>query len=70
VFASWLILVSVAYMAGAGAVQRLSAAVGGAVSYVVAAALFAWLLLGETLTRPEHHSRPGRGARRRWTVSS
>ncbi len=53
IFAAWLILVStvVAYLAGAAAVQRLSAAVGGAVAYleVVAASLFALLLLGETL---------------------
>ncbi|QNE22086.1 EamA family transporter [Kribbella qitaiheensis] len=53
VFAAWLIVVStvVAYLAGAAAVQRLSAAIGGAVAYVevVAAGLFAWILLGETL---------------------
>ncbi|WP_328995131.1 DMT family transporter [Kribbella sp. NBC_01245] len=52
--AVWLIIVStvIAYLAGAAAVQRLSAAVGGAVAYVevVAAALFAFLLLGEKLT--------------------
>ncbi len=45
VFAAWLIVVStvVAYLAGAAAVQRLSAAVGGAVAYVevVAASIFA-----------------------------
>lgn len=53
VFAAWLIVVStvVAYLAGAAAVQRLSAAIGGAVAYVevVAASLFAWVLLNETL---------------------
>ncbi|WP_112240328.1 EamA family transporter [Kribbella monticola] len=53
IFAAWLIIVStvVAYLAGAAAVQRLSAAIGGAVAYVevVAASLFAWILLGETL---------------------
>jgi drug/metabolite transporter (DMT)-like permease len=53
IFAAWLIVVStvVAYLAGAAAVQRLSAAIGGAVAYVevVAAGLFAWILLGETL---------------------
>ncbi|ADB31870.1 protein of unknown function DUF6 transmembrane [Kribbella flavida DSM 17836] len=53
VFAAWLIVVStvVAYLAGAAAVQRLSAAIGGAVAYVevVAASLFAWILLNETL---------------------
>jgi drug/metabolite transporter (DMT)-like permease len=53
-FAAWIILVStvVAYLAGAAAVQRLSAAVGGAVAYleVVAATVFAWLLLNERLT--------------------
>jgi drug/metabolite transporter (DMT)-like permease len=55
IFAAWLIVIStvVAYLAGAAAVQRLSAAVGGAVAYVevVAASLFAWILLDETLTR-------------------
>jgi drug/metabolite transporter (DMT)-like permease len=53
VFATWLIVVStvIAYLAGAAAVQRLSAAVGGAVAYVevVAASVYAWILLGETL---------------------
>ncbi|TDO29825.1 threonine/homoserine efflux transporter RhtA [Kribbella sp. VKM Ac-2527] len=53
VFATWLIVVStvIAYLAGAAAVQRLSAAIGGAVAYVevVAASLFAWILLNETL---------------------
>jgi len=53
VLATWLIVVStvVAYLAGAAAVQRLSAAVGGAVAYVevVAASIFAWILLNETL---------------------
>jgi drug/metabolite transporter (DMT)-like permease len=53
-FAAWLIVIStvVAYLAGAAAVQRLSAAIGGAVAYVevVAASLFAWILLDETLT--------------------
>jgi drug/metabolite transporter (DMT)-like permease len=53
-FAAWLIVIStvVAYLAGAAAIQRLSAAIGGAVAYVevVAASLFAWILLGETLT--------------------
>jgi len=41
----------VAYLAGAAAVQRLSAAVGGAVAYieVIAASLFALLLLNEKL---------------------
>lgn len=52
-FAAFLIVVStvVAYLAGAAAVQRLSAAVGGAVAYVevVAASIYAWILLGETL---------------------
>lgn len=56
-FAAWLIVVStvVAYLAGAAAVQRLSAAIGGAVAYVevVAASLFAWVLLNETLTTPQ-----------------
>ncbi|GAA3547801.1 EamA family transporter [Kribbella ginsengisoli] len=54
IFAAWLIVVStvVAYLAGAAAVQRLSAAIGGAVAYVevVAASIFAWILLNETLT--------------------
>jgi drug/metabolite transporter (DMT)-like permease len=53
VLAGWLIVVStvVAYLAGAAAIQRLSAAVGGAVAYVevVAASIFALILLGETL---------------------
>ncbi|MEV5962593.1 EamA family transporter [Kribbella sp. NPDC051952] len=53
VMATWLIVVStvVAYLAGAAAVQRLSAAIGGAVAYVevVAACVFALILLGETL---------------------
>ncbi len=53
VLATWLIVVStvIAYLAGAAAVQRLSAAVGGAVAYVevVAASIFAWILLNETL---------------------
>jgi len=53
-FATWLIVVStvVAYLAGAAAVQRLSAAVAGAVAYVevVAASLFALVLLNEKLT--------------------
>jgi drug/metabolite transporter (DMT)-like permease len=53
VLAAWLIVVStvVAYLAGAAAVQRLSAAIGGAVAYVevVAASIFAWILLNETL---------------------
>jgi drug/metabolite transporter (DMT)-like permease len=53
VLTGWLIVVStvVAYLAGAAAVQRLSAAVGGAVAYVevVAASVFAWILLNETL---------------------
>jgi drug/metabolite transporter (DMT)-like permease len=52
-FAAFLIVVStvIAYLAGAAAVQRLSAAVGGAVAYVevVAASIYAWILLGETL---------------------
>jgi drug/metabolite transporter (DMT)-like permease len=52
--ATWLVVVStvVAYLAGAAAVQRLSAAVGGAVAYVevVAACIFALVLLGELLT--------------------
>jgi drug/metabolite transporter (DMT)-like permease len=56
-FAAWIILVStiVAYLTGAAAVQRLSAAIGGAVAYVevVAAALFAWILLDERLTGPQ-----------------
>ncbi|HET6986990.1 MAG TPA: EamA family transporter [Kribbella sp.] len=54
VMAAWLILVStvVAYLAGAAAVQRLSAAIAGAVAYVevVAASIFALILLGETLS--------------------
>jgi drug/metabolite transporter (DMT)-like permease len=53
IFAAWLIVIStvVAYLAGAAAVQRLSAAIGGAVAYieVVAASLFALLLLNEKL---------------------
>jgi drug/metabolite transporter (DMT)-like permease len=53
VMAAWLILVStvVAYLAGAAAVQRLSAPIAGAVAYVevVAACVFALILLGETL---------------------
>ncbi|MGW6283214.1 EamA family transporter [Kribbella sp. NPDC055071] len=53
VMAAWLIVVStvVAYLAGAAAVQRLSAAIAGAVAYVevVAASIFALILLGETL---------------------
>jgi len=53
-FATWLIVVStvIAYIAGAAAVQRLSAAVAGAVAYVevVAASLFALVLLNEKLT--------------------
>jgi drug/metabolite transporter (DMT)-like permease len=57
IFAAWLIVIStvVAYLAGAAAVQRLSAAIGGAVAYVevVAASLFAWILLDETLTRTQ-----------------
>ncbi|MFC9692507.1 DMT family transporter [Kribbella sp. NPDC056951] len=52
--AAWLIVVStvIAYLAGATAVQRLSAAVAGAVAYVevVAASLFALILLNERLT--------------------
>ncbi len=56
-FAVWIIVVCtvVAYLAGVAAVQRLSAAVGGAVAYVevVAASLSAWLLLGERLTAPQ-----------------
>ena len=51
--AAWLILVSTvaAYLAGVAAVHRLSAPVAGAVAYIeaVAAAVFAWLLLGEHL---------------------
>lgn len=51
--ATWLIVVStvVAYLAGAAAVQRLSAPIAGAVAYVevVAACIFALILLGETL---------------------
>lgn len=53
VMAAWLIVVStvVAYLAGAAAVQRLSAPIAGAVAYVevVAACIFALILLGETL---------------------
>ncbi|WP_238174141.1 EamA family transporter [Kribbella kalugense] len=53
VMATWLIVVStvVAYLAGAAAVQRLSAPIAGAVAYVevVAACIFALILLGETL---------------------
>jgi drug/metabolite transporter (DMT)-like permease len=56
-FAAWIIVIStvVAYLTGAAAVQRLSAAVGGAVAYVevVAATVFAWILLDERLTRPQ-----------------
>jgi drug/metabolite transporter (DMT)-like permease len=56
-FAAWIIVVStiVAYLTGAAAVQRLSAAIGGAVAYVevVAASVFAWILLGERLTTPQ-----------------
>ncbi|MFB6725909.1 DMT family transporter [Kribbella sp. NPDC056345] len=52
--AAWLIIVStvIAYLAGAAAVQRLSAAIAGAVAYVevVAACLFALILLNERLT--------------------
>ncbi|MET7284040.1 EamA family transporter [Kribbella sp. NPDC005582] len=52
--AGWLIVVStvIAYLAGAAAVQRLSAAIAGAVAYVevVAASLFALILLNEHLT--------------------
>ncbi|WP_405057779.1 EamA family transporter [Kribbella sp. NBC_01505] len=52
--ATWLIVIStvVAYLAGAAAVQRLSAAIAGAVAYVevVAASLFALVLLNERLT--------------------
>jgi drug/metabolite transporter (DMT)-like permease len=52
--AGWLVLVStvIAYATGVAAVHRLSAPVAGAVAYVeaVAAALFAWLILGEHLT--------------------
>jgi len=54
VMAAWLIVVStvIAYLAGAAAVQRLSAAIAGAVAYVevVAASLFALILLNEHLT--------------------
>ncbi|WP_432942511.1 EamA family transporter [Kribbella sp. CA-253562] len=50
---AWLVVVCtvVAYLAGTAGVQRLSAAVAGAVSYVeaVAATLFAWVLLHEAL---------------------
>lgn len=53
IMAAWLIVVStvVAYLAGAAAVQRLSAPIAGAVAYVevVAACIFALVLLGETL---------------------
>lgn len=53
VMAAWLIVVStvVAYLAGAAAVQRLSAPIAGAVAYleVVAACVFALVLLGEML---------------------
>jgi drug/metabolite transporter (DMT)-like permease len=52
--AVWLVLVSTvtAYLTGVAAVHRLSAPIAGAVAYVeaVAAALFAWLVLGEHLT--------------------
>ncbi|MCW2945640.1 MAG: protein of unknown function transrane [Actinoallomurus sp.] len=52
--AVWLILVSTvtAYLTSVAAVHRLSAPVAGAVAYVeaVAAALFAWVILGEHLT--------------------
>lgn len=56
-FLAWIVLVStiIAYLAGVAAVQRLSAVIGAAVAYVevVAAALFAWILLGERLTAPQ-----------------
>jgi drug/metabolite transporter (DMT)-like permease len=56
-FAAWIIVIStvIAYLTGAAAVQRLSAAIGGAVAYieVVAATVFAWILLGERLTGPQ-----------------
>ena len=56
-FLAWIVLVStiIAYLAGVAAVQRLSAVVGAAVAYVevVAAALFARVLLGERLTTPQ-----------------
>jgi drug/metabolite transporter (DMT)-like permease len=52
--AVWLVLVSTvtAYLTGVAAVHRLSAPIAGAVAYVeaVAAALFAWVVLGEHLT--------------------
>lgn len=52
--AAWLVLVSTvtAYLAGVAAVHRLSAPVASAVAYVeaVAAALFAWVILGERLS--------------------
>ncbi len=52
--AAWLVTVSTvtAYLAGVAAVHRLSAPVAGAVAYVeaVAAAVFAWLTLGERLS--------------------
>ena len=68
VFAAWLIVVStvVAYLAGAAAVQRLSAAIGGAVAYVevVAATLFAWLLLERDAEHEPDHRRRHRAARR------
>jgi drug/metabolite transporter (DMT)-like permease len=54
IFAVSIVLIStvVAYLAGAAAVQRLSAPIGGAVAYleVVAASVYAWLLLNEALT--------------------
>ncbi|ASO20993.1 drug/metabolite transporter (DMT)-like permease [Actinoalloteichus hoggarensis] len=54
---AWLCVVStsVAYLAGVGAVRRLSAPIAGAVAYleVVTAIALAWLLLGETLSLPQ-----------------
>lgn len=52
--AGWVILIStvLAYVAGAAAVQRLSAQVAGGICYTeaVAATLIAWVVLGERLT--------------------
>jgi drug/metabolite transporter (DMT)-like permease len=54
VLAAWLVLVPTvcAYLTAVAAVRRLSAPVAGGVAYVeaVAAAVFAWLILGEHLT--------------------
>ncbi|MCO6003902.1 DMT family transporter [Actinoallomurus purpureus] len=55
--ALWIILISTvtAYLTGVAAVHRLSAPVAGAVAYVeaVSAGLFAWMALGERLSRAQ-----------------